>query len=212
MGAEGAAGRHRAAFQVGERAVPSLGRSFPGIERIVEAQQFAIDEGTLRVAVLPIQVWRGVGRQLPASFLRDVENELEGGPWRDPPAFVEVHGPGRGAPRGPPLRARRPALHERGRRAWAAAVGADLVVTVEIDSVGFTESDTRDERRAVRTRAGADTAFTVRSGRRQAWAQVRYVVVDVEGSRIVTREEVQPERVALVPRGRCSRATGASCC
>lgn len=192
MGAEGAAGRHRAAFQVGERAVSSLGRNFPGIERIVEAQQFAIDEGTLRVAVLPIQVARGVGRQLPASFLRDVENDLEGGPWRNPPAFVEVLDP---------REVRREArAYDLGDLRYTSeavrlgrSMGADLVVTVEIDSVGFTESDTRTERRAVRTRTGADTAFTVRSGRRQAWAQVRYVLIDVDGSRMITREEMVPD-------------------
>lgn len=192
MGAEGAAGRHRAAFQVGERAISSLGGNFPGIERIAEAQQFAIDEGTLRVAVLPIQISRGVVRQLPASFLRDVENDLEGGPWRSPPAFVEVLDPGEVR-----REARRYDLGDLRYTSEAVrlgrAMGADMVVTVEIDSVGFTESDTREERRAVRTRTGADTAITVRSGRRQAWAQVRYVLVDVEGSRIVTREEMVPE-------------------
>lgn len=192
MGAEGAAGRHRAAFEVGERAVSALGRGFPGIERIVEAQQYAIDEGTLRVAVLPIQANRGAGDALPASFLRDVENDLEGGPWSRPPAFVEVIDP-----REVRREARRYDLDDLRYTSEAVrlgrAMGADLVVTVEIDSVGFTESDTREERRTARTRTGADTAYTVRSGRRQAWAEVRYVVIDVDGSRIVTREEVTPD-------------------
>jgi tetratricopeptide (TPR) repeat protein len=191
MGAEGGAGRHRAAYEVGQRAVNALGRNFPGIERIVEAQQFAIDEGTLRVAVLPIQVTRGVGRTLPASFLRDLENDLEGGPWRRPPAFVEVIDPSE--VRREARRFDRDDLRYTGEAARIGrAVGADLVVAVDIDSVGFTESDTRDERRAVRTREGADTAFTVRSGRRQAWAQVRYVLIDVDESRMMTREELVP--------------------
>jgi hypothetical protein len=192
MGAEGGAGRHRAAYEVGQRAVNALGRNFPGIERIVEAQQFAIDEGTLRVAVLPIQVTRGVGRALPASFLRDLENDLEGGPWRRPPAFVEVIDPSE--VRRETRRFDRDDLRYTGEAARIGrALGADLVVAVDIDSVGFTESDTRDERRAVRTREGADTAFTVRSGRRQAWAQVRYVLIDVDGSRMMTREELVPD-------------------
>jgi hypothetical protein len=72
------------------------------------------------------------------------------------------------------------------------SLGADLVIFVEIDSVGFTERDVQTARRAVRTREGADTAFTVRSGRRQAWAQVRYELIDVDGSRVVSREQVQP--------------------
>lgn len=192
MGAEGAAGRHRAAFQVGERAVQALGRQFPGMERIVEAQQYAIDEGTLRVAVLPIQALERSERHLPASFLRNVEDELEGGAWARPPAFVEVIDPVEVR-----REARRYGRTDMMRTGEASrigrSVGADLVVTVEIDSIGFTDSDTRTERRAVRTREGADTAFTVRSGRRQAWATVRYVVIDVDGSRIITREEVQPE-------------------
>ncbi|HEX6912454.1 MAG TPA: hypothetical protein VF142_18760 [Longimicrobium sp.] len=192
MSAEGGAGRHRAAFEVGQRAVSALGRQFPGMERILEAQEYALDEGTLRVAVLPIQASGGSERQLPASFLRDVEDELEGGAWRQPPAFVEVIDPvevrreARRYGRGDMMRTSEAARIGRG-------LGADLVVTVEIDSVGFTEHDTRTERRAVRTRAGADTAFTVRSGRRQAWAEVRYVLIDVEGSRMITREQVIPD-------------------
>lgn len=192
MSAEGAAGRHRAAFEVGNRALGDLGRQFPGMERIAEAQQFALDEGTLRVAVLPIHASRGAEGALPASFLRDVEDEMEGGAWRRPPAFVEIIDP---------VEVRREARrYGRGdvmRTGEAARVGrdlgADLVVTVEIDSVGFTEHDTRTERRAVRTRAGADTAFTVRSGRRQAWAEVRYLLIDVDGGTVITREEVIPE-------------------
>lgn len=190
MGAEGAAGRHRAAFEVGQRAVSTLGRQFPGIERILDAQEYALDEGTLRVAVLPIQVSRGVVRALPAAFLRDVENDLEAGPWRQPPAFVEVLDPGevrRQARRYDDLRYTSEAAR------LGRDIGADLVVLVEIDTVGYTDSDTREERRAVRTREGADTAFTVRSGRRQAWARVRYELIDVDGGRRITREELTPD-------------------
>lgn len=192
MGAEGAAGRHRSAFNVGQRAIQALGRQFPGMERIVEGQQAALDEGTLRVAVLPIQASRGAEGQLPASFLRDAEDELEGGAWTRPPAFVEVIDPvdvrreARRYGRGDLMRTSEAVRLGR-------AVGADLVVTVEIDSVGFTEHDAREERRAVRMRTGADTAFAVRTGNRQAWAQVRYTLIDTDGSRTVVREEFVPE-------------------
>lgn len=189
MDAESAAGRHRAAFQVGERAMSALGPRPAGIERIAEAQRFALEEGTVRVAVLPLQVSRAAERVLPASFLRDVENELEGGPWRSPPDFVEVLDP-----RDVRRAARRYDLDDMRYTGEAAQlgrrIGADLVVMMEIDSIAITESEARSERRAVRTRAGADTAFTVRSGRRQASAEVRYVVVDVAQSRIVARERL----------------------
>ncbi|MBW3571597.1 MAG: hypothetical protein KY467_10865 [Gemmatimonadetes bacterium] len=191
MESESAAGRHRGAYQVAERAISSLGRQFPGIERLVEAQQYAIDEGTLRVAVLPMAVSPSAERALSASFLRDVENELETGAWARPPAFVEVVDP-----REVRREARRFDLDDLGYTSEAArlgrAVGADLVVMLEVDSAAVTEPDPTRERRAVRTRSGADTAYVVRSGRREGWARVRYVVVSVPDRRILTRDFVAP--------------------
>jgi hypothetical protein len=192
MAAEAAAGRHRGAYQVAERAINALGRQFPGIERLEEAQQYALDEGTLRVAVLPIAASRAAERALPASFLRDVENELEAGAWTRPPAFVEVI-----EPRDVRREARRFDLDDLGYTSEAArlgrAVGADLVVMLEVDSVAITEPDPTRERRAARTRSGADTAYVVRSGRREGWTRVRYAVVSVDDRRIVTRDYVAPE-------------------
>lgn len=192
MQSEAAAGRHRGAFEVAERAISSLGRQFPGMERLIEAQQYALDEGTLRVAVLPIAASPAAERALPASFLRDVENELEAGAWMRPPRFVEVV-----EPRDVRREARRHDLDDLGYTSEAArlgrAVGADLVVMLEVDSVAVTEPDPTRERRAARTRSGADTAYVVRSGRREAWARVRYVVVDVDGRSVVTRDWVAPE-------------------
>ena len=192
MGAEAAAGRHRAAYDVAERAISSLGRQFPGMERLIEAQQYAVDEGTLRVAVLPVLASRQADRVLSASFLRDTENDLEAGAWTRPPLFVEVVDP-----REVRRQARRYDLDDLQYTSEAVrlgrSVGADLVVMVEIDSAYVGEADTRSERRTARTRAGADTAFTVLSGQRQAWAQVRYVIVDVGGGRMVARDRVTPE-------------------
>jgi hypothetical protein len=192
MGSEAAAGRHRAAYDVAERAISALGRQFPGMERLMEAQQFALDEGTLRVAVLPVAAAPGAERALPASFLRDVENELEAEAWTRPPTFVEVVDP-----RDVRREARRYRLDDLGYTSDAArlgrSVGADLVVMVEIDSVAVTEPEPERQRRAARTRSGADTAFVVRSGRREAWARARMVVVSVDDRRIVTRDQVVPQ-------------------
>lgn len=192
MAAEAAAGRHRGAYNVAERAISSLGRQFPGMERLIEAQQYALDEGTLRVAVLPIAASREAERALPASFLRDVENELESGAWARPPAFVELI-----EPREVRREARRFDLDDLGYTSEAArlgrAVGADLVVMLEVDSVAITEPDPSRERRAARTRSGADTAYVVRSGRRDGWTRVRYAVVSVADRRIVSRDYVAPQ-------------------
>lgn len=192
MRAEAAGGRHRAAYNVAERAVGDLGRQFPGIERLVEAQQYAIDEGTLRVAVLPLAVSPSAERALPASFMRDVENELEAGPWSRPPLFVEVVDP-----REVRRQVRRYDRDDLGYTSEAArlgrAVGADLVVMLEVDSLAVTEPEPERQRRAVRTRSGVDTAYVVRSGRREAWARVRYVLVSVHDRRILTRDQVMPQ-------------------
>lgn len=189
---EAAAGRHRAAYEVAERALSTLGRDFPGVGRLVEAQQDALEQGTLRVAVLPIALSPGAERTLPASFLRDVENDLESEAWARPPAFVEVVDP-----REVRRQARRYDLDDLGYTSEAArlgrAVGADLVVMVEIDSVSVTEPEPERQRRAVRTRSGADTAYVVRSGRREAWARVRYAVVAVDDRQILTRDQVVPQ-------------------
>jgi tetratricopeptide (TPR) repeat protein len=189
MAAEGAAGRHRSAFGVGEQARTALGAQFPGMERIAEAQQFAIDEGTLRVAVLPIGTTRTAGRLLGGSFLRDAENEMEASAWTRPPAFVEMIDP-----RELRMALRRYDVTDPHSVSQSVRVGravdADLVVAVEIDSVAFPESEVTLARRAVRTRDGADTAWTVRAGRRQAWAQVRYLVYDVASSRLVSQERL----------------------
>ncbi len=64
------------------------------------------------------------------------------------------------------------------------------MVIVEIDSVALGVADERTERRTVRTRGGADTAYSVASGRREAWARVRYTLVGVERRSRVAEESV----------------------
>ncbi len=188
---EMAAGRFRAAYGVAERAVAALGPQFPGVDRIIDAQEYALAEGTLRVAVLPVAASPSAEQALPASFLRDVENELEAGAWARPPAFVQVVDP-----RDVRRQTRRFDLDDLGYTSEAArlgrALGADLVVMVEIDSVAVTEPQPNRERRAVRTRSGADTAYVVRSGRREGWTRVRYAVVSVADRSIVSRDYVAP--------------------
>jgi hypothetical protein len=192
MGAEAAQGRHRSAYNVAERAIAALGRQLPGMERLIEAQQYAVDEGTVRVAVLPVTASRHADRLLGASFLRDTENDLESGAWTRPPMFVEIVDP-----REVRRQARRYDGDDLQRTSEALrlgrAVGADMVVMVEIDSVSVGEVEPRSERRTARTRGGVDTAFTVVSGRRQAWARVRYSIVEANGGRMVTREWLTPE-------------------
>lgn len=180
--AELAAGRYRAAYDVAERALQALGRGHPDLGPVLAAQSRAVDEGTVRVAFLPVVTGGRAADSLPAGFLRDVEDELETGPFADAPLFVEVVDP---------RRVRRE-LRGRGDRpttmavqSAARALGADLVVTMEVDSTWARESDTRSERRTARLRTGPDTAYTVVSGRRERNVRVRWTVMDVGSRRTV---------------------------
>jgi tetratricopeptide (TPR) repeat protein len=182
---EAAAGRFRASFEVAERGLALFG----GERRLVEAQERALEAGTVRVAVLPVQASDGVARELGAAFVRDLDDELELGGWTMPPAFVQM-----ADPRAVRVEARRYRAGELAHVSDAARLGraldAHLVVMVEVDSVALTATDERSERRSARTRGGADTAYTVASGRREAWARVRYTLVDVPGRRRVSEETV----------------------
>lgn len=196
---EAAAGRFRAAYDIAERGLGIAG-SAPAAYRLREAQARALEAGTVRVAVLPVHVGDAAARELGASFVRDLENELELGGWTRAPRFVEV-----ADPRAVRAEARRYRSADLRYVADAARLGraldADLAVIVEIDSVAVGTADERTERRAVRTRGGADTAFAVVTGRREAWARVRYTLVDVggrsrAGEEIVTARASRPFREA----------------
>lgn len=191
---EAAAGRFRSAHDVAERGLAAVGERLPGAERLARARAAALEAGTVRVVVLPVHADDEAARALGAAFVRDLENELELA-WSRPPAFVAV-----ADPRDVRAEARRYRANDLRYVSDAARLGraldADLAVIVEVDSVATTRADERTERRAVRTRGGADTAYTVVSGRRETRARVRYTLVDVE-----RRDRVAEETVT----GRASR-------
>ncbi|HEX8319967.1 hypothetical protein [Longimicrobium sp.] len=191
---EAGQGRFRAAYDVAGRAIASLGRDFPGAEDLLELQARALEEGTVRVAVLPVTSETGVEDALPVDWLREVEDELEAGAWDEPPTFIEVIDPrevrremrrddGVRRPRGGVMAA----------ASLGRALGADLVVRMSVDSTRTEERDVRSERRTARLRTGEDTAYTVRSGRRELWARVRYDIVDVRDRRSVGDDVFQVE-------------------
>jgi tetratricopeptide (TPR) repeat protein len=184
---QAAGGSYRAAYQTAERGLAVAVPGSPGAERLREVQARALEAGTVRVAVLPVHADDDAARPLGAAFVRDLENELELGGWGVPPRFVEVIDP-----REVRAEARRYRGGDLRYVSDAARLGraldADLVVIVEIDSAAVTVLDERSERRTVRTRGGADTAFAVASGRREAWTRVRYTLVDVEGRSRLAQE------------------------
>jgi tetratricopeptide (TPR) repeat protein len=187
-------GRYRAAYNVTERALSSLGRDFPRSRELLAMQERALEEGTVRVAVLPVTSQTGVDDELPVDWLREVEDALEENAWDEPPMFVQVIDP---------REVRREMRRvDGGRRSVGGtsqaanvgrALGADLVVRMVVDSTRTEERDVRTERRTARLRTGQDTAYTVRSGRRQVWARVRYDIIDVRERRSVSDDVFHAE-------------------
>ncbi|HEU0013802.1 MAG TPA: hypothetical protein VFQ45_08965 [Longimicrobium sp.] len=192
-------GRYRAAYDVADRALRAFGRDFPGAEEVRQVQAEALERGTVRVAVLPITA--DAGAELPSDFLRALDDELEEGAWTEPPLFVALIDPAevrrelrrRGNPRPEPGGLQAARIGE--------ALGADLVLVAGIDSAAVTERDVRTERRTARTTAGADTAFTIRSGRRHAWTRVTYTLVDTRVRRTAEQHQVSAEAEVRFRRG-----------
>jgi len=190
---DAAAGRYRAAYDRAGRAAGVLGRDAAASGRALELQQDVLRRGTVRIAILPPMADDSAEARLPSGFVADVQDELERGYWLRAPQFVEVVDPRQVREE---LRRRRPSYGGLGAREAALvgrAVDAEVAVLLTVDSVARAETVSRTERRAARTTAGADTAFTIREGRRETWARVGYVMVDVATRQVLDRGTVQGE-------------------
>jgi tetratricopeptide (TPR) repeat protein len=190
---DAAAGRYRSAFDRAGRAAGVLGRDAAAAIRALELQQEVLRRGTVRVAVLPVMADDSAEARLPAGFMGDVQNELERSHWMRAPQFVEVVDPRDVREE---LRRRRPPFGGLGTRNAAMigrALDAEVAVLLTVDSVARTETVSSAVRRAARTTAGVDTAFTVNEGRRETWARINYVMVDVATAQVLDRGTVQAE-------------------
>jgi hypothetical protein len=191
---DAAAGRYRSAFDRAGRAASVFGRDASAAVRALELQQEVLRRGTVRVAVLPVMADDSAEARLPAGFMGDVQDELERTHWLRAPQFVEVVDPRE--VREELRRRRRPPLGGLGARNAAMigrALDAEVAVILTVDSVARTETVSSAVRRAARTTAGVDTAFTVNDGRRETWTRVNYVMVDVATAQVLDRGTVQAE-------------------
>jgi tetratricopeptide (TPR) repeat protein len=198
---EASRGRYREAYDVAERGLRALGRSGPEAGRLADFQADVLRRGTVRVAVLPLAAGDERRRRLDEELLPETGDVLAERFWPDAPPFVEVVDPQRVA-----REARREGFSRRAATAreaarLARALGADFAVVAEVDSVRVEERDARETRRRVRTREGADTAYTLREGRREAWARVALTLVDAEDARVLDRATATASRSDRFRRG-----------
>jgi len=173
------AGQYRAAHERARAAAALFGRESPEARRALALQDEALRRGTVRVAILPVGSEPGARAKLPDDLVPALNDALELNHWHRAPLFVQVLDPRtvRGAARRHGYA--RQAASLRDAVELGRSVGAELVVRPAIDSVVVTESGVRETRRPARTSAGADTAYTVREGRRAMRVRVTYTVVRV---------------------------------
>ncbi|HEX2203312.1 MAG TPA: hypothetical protein VHG91_08440 [Longimicrobium sp.] len=195
-------GRFRAAYDRAEGAVRVLGRESAQARRALEIQDEALRRGTVRVAVLPVGAETAMRAKLPGRVLRALNDALEEEHWGRAPLFVEVVDPrdvGRAMRR--EGYTDRQVLSTREASLLARDLNADLVIVAELDSVATEVTAADTVRRPARTRAGADTAYSVVSGREATWARVDFAVVSAADRRIVDQASVSAEGGARFRRG-----------
>jgi tetratricopeptide (TPR) repeat protein len=193
-------GRYRSAFEVAERGLRGAARS-PGADRLADIREEALRNGSMAVAVLPTVADEEVAGRLHEELGAATDDALAERHWRAPPLFVSVLDPARVA-----REARREGFTRRpptGREAarLAREMGAELAVIAELDSVRVGDAQVRDTRRAVRTREGADTAYLLREGRREAWARLSLTLVDARDGRVLDRATAAASQSARFRRG-----------
>ena len=195
-------GRFRAAFDRAEAAAQVLGRGNEQARRAIEIQDEALRRGTVRVAVLPVGAETGMRAKLPGRLLRALNDALDEEHWTRSPRFVDVVDPlevGRAMRR--EGYTNRQTLTTREAALLGRDLGADLVVVAELDSVATEIAQADTVRRPARTRAGADTAYSVISGREATWARVDYALIDAGDRRILDQGAVSAEGGARFRRG-----------
>lgn len=179
------AGRYRSAYEHARLASGGIDAS----GRSAEIQAEALRRGTARVAVFPVGATPNVDERARASVIAELNDVLALNYWERSPQWIDVLNP---------VATQRLARQ----RGWlgraippyeAASMGrelrAHLAVALTLDSIRRTETDVESVRRTARTRAGVDTAYTVREGRLESWARVSFRVVDADGFRGSVNEQ-----------------------
>jgi tetratricopeptide (TPR) repeat protein len=189
-------GRFRSAHDRADAALRLGGQPDAELDRARRLQAAAVERGTRRVALLPLRATDLAAAQLPDDLLAAFNDALVFEQWSRPPRFVTAV---------PPAELNRE-IRRAGRTAGvisttdaaqiARETRAPLAVALEVDSVRRVEREVRTVRRAVRTRAGVDTAFTIEEGRAQVEIHVRYALIDAAGRRVVDSGTVRLQQTA----------------
>ncbi|MCZ6755900.1 MAG: hypothetical protein O7E49_11360 [Gemmatimonadetes bacterium] len=185
-------GRYRSALEHADQAFGLAGDPDSEAGRTaLELRATAIDLGTIVVAVTP--VWRtdDAARFLPEGFLTALNDELELEAWSDPPMFIAIIDPllVRRALRDLRYHSTLMTVPEATR--LSREVGADAVVTADIEIFTVTERDVREEVRNAKTRAGKPVSYLRRWGTLDYRMRLHYAVVDPLSHRAVRQRTIE---------------------
>lgn len=183
--AEAASGHYRTAYVRAQQAIEVPGIAGRDAARARQLQATAIARGSRHVAALPLDATEGARRRMPGDLVPALDDELTLQHWAEPPLFVEMLA-------GAEVRQALRRMGFSGRTVSSRDAGfigreldADYVVLAEVDSAWSDEVNVRASRRAARTRAGADTAYTIEEGRRRLGVRVAFALVDAGARRVV---------------------------
>ena len=181
---------YRSAYQRAQQAIDALGPGSNEAPRAMDIQAEALRRGTIRVAVMPVAPLSELRGRLPGELLAELEDDLMLNRWRNERLFIAIADPQEVARAARRLGYVRQVPTRNDARAVAGAVRADLAVILLIDSLEVGETDVQQNRVAARTQAGADTAYTVRSGRHRVRVRLSYTLVDASGYQQAERGSV----------------------
>ena len=161
------AGRFRSAYEQADLAAGIMGADRPSIDAL---KNDAVRRGTISVAIFP-----AVARpNVDSRILPELNDVIVLSHWQQPPQWINVVNS---------VETQRVIrLRNLGGKELDASeaervtrqLGARYGVTLVLDTVRIGESRMKRSRHAVKTRAGADTAFFVEEGQLDAWAHVTW--------------------------------------
>ena len=195
-------GRYRSAVEHADQALVMAGDPDSEAGRTaLELRATAIELGTILVAVTPLWRTDDAARFLPQGFLSALNDELELEAWSDPPMFIAVMDPllVRRALRDLRYHSTLMTVPETTR--LGREIGADVVVTADIQIFTVTERDVGEEVRNAKTRAGKPASYLRRWGTLDYRMRLRYVVVDP-----VSQRGVRERTIEVRESGRFERA------
>jgi tetratricopeptide (TPR) repeat protein len=196
--------RFRSAFERAERAIHFSGPYSPLGQAAIELQEEALERGTRRIAFLPVASTEGVQRDAPRGLVESFGNTLQYEFWAQPPLFLETVDPAELHRMFRRHRHTPESITERSAVEIGRAVGADLVVLVDVARFLREEADLKEERKKARTRGrnALDTVFVVQRFRETMKAEAAYAIVDVASRNVVDRGTARAESSLRRERGR----------